>query len=227
MRETRGPALEILKDRQTSYAFFARLFRQEVTRPLLSELLNNQAWINSPDSAGPGQLTLRNFFLSIQGKELDQIVTALAAEYASLFLSVGRKPVFPYESVYTSPEHLMMQQARDEVRQEYLREGLNRVESFKEPEDHIALELEFMGYLCQKASDAIAQEDWAVGRAYLTHQQRFLDQHLLNWVPQFCEDTLNAAASDFYKGIAQWMRDFLMVEKETQADLMESIESQA
>ena len=41
----------------------------------------------------------------------------------------------------------MMQEARDEVLAVYRSEGLDKLPSWKESEDHIALELEFMAVL--------------------------------------------------------------------------------
>jgi len=99
---------------------------------------------------GAQDVGLDDFIKSIKDKDLKEVEQDLAVEYAGLFLNMRLVSVAPFESVYTSPEHLLMQEARDEVLSEYRREGLDKVKDFKEPEDHIALELGFMAYLCQR-----------------------------------------------------------------------------
>ncbi|MBM3150148.1 MAG: molecular chaperone TorD family protein, partial [Chloroflexi bacterium] len=148
----------------------------------------------------------------------------LAAEYASLFLGAGRHLVFPYESVYTSAERLMMQEARDAVLLEYRREGLDRSKEFKEPEDHIAIELEFMFYLCQKTIESMGKGDKEASLTFLKKQKDFLQRHLMVWVPDFCEDLEQATESDFYKGIAKVTKDYLSLEQETIGELMNEIQ---
>lgn len=59
--------------------------------------------------------------------------TDLATEYTSLFLNAGRNTVFLYESVYTSEERLLMQEAQDEVLSEYRKEGLDKISELREP----------------------------------------------------------------------------------------------
>ena len=49
-----------------------------------------------------------------------------------------------------------MQKARDDVLREYIQQGLDRSENHKEPEDHLAIELEFMSFLCEKTVKALA-----------------------------------------------------------------------
>lgn len=148
----------------------------------------------------------------------------LAAEYAGPFLNVGKRPACPYESVYTSPERLLMQEARDEVLAVYREEGLSRSEALKEPEDHIAIEFEFMAHLCQKAVAAFEQGDRAACLASLEKQRSFLEQHLLVWVPDFCRDVEGAATTDFYRGVAQLTAEFLVEEREALGELTAALQ---
>jgi anaerobic sulfite reductase subunit A len=126
--------------------------------------------------------------------------------------------------VYTSPERLLMQRARDEVLAMYREEGLDRSDDFKEPEDHIAMEFEFMGYLCQKALESLDTDDAEAAKASLQKQKEFLDKHLLVWVPQFCKDVQKFARTDFYKAIAKITEEHLSYENEAIAELTEAIQ---
>jgi TorA maturation chaperone TorD len=168
---------------------------------------------------------LRAYAAKIEGADLEKVRTDLASEYAALFLNASRRAVHPFESVYTSAERLIMQRARDEVLTEYRKEGLDRVGDFREPEDHIAIELEFMAYLCQKAAGAVEAGDKAAALEYLNRQDSFLKKHLLVWVPEFCQDVQRATKIGFYKGIARITEEHLAHEGETIAELVEAVKS--
>jgi TorA maturation chaperone TorD len=221
----KAEVLEILHGRAATYNFLSQVYRQEVFQSFLSDLVKELTSDAERDEAeSEGHRTLRAFAEGIREIDPANVKTELASEYAALFLNVSQRGVFPYESVYTSPERLLMQRARDEVLAEYRKEGLSRIGEFKEPEDHIAIELEFMAYLCQKTADAVKAGDRAAAVEYLQKQKDFLEKHLLVWVPQFCKDLLESTKSDFYKGIAQITEEHLSLEGDTIAELTEAVQ---
>lgn len=219
---TLDDALEVLESRAGIYEFLSAVYGVEVNKDVLAEL-REQMSDESDEEDSPGYALLRRFFQQTASDDPGAVETELAADYASLFLSIGRKPVPPYESVYTSQERLLMQRARDEVLAMYRQEGLGRSDDFKEPEDHIAMEFEFMGYLCQKALESLDADDTEGAKAALQTQKDFLDKHLLVWVPQFCKDVQKSARTDFYKAVAQITDEHLSYEGEAIAELMEAI----
>ena len=170
-----------------------------------------------------GAALFRAFLRKAAAADLQEMETALAAEYAALFLNAGKRSVHPFESVYTSAGRLVMQKARDEVLAAYRQAGLAQSEEFKEPEDHIALELEFMADLCRKLSRALAEGDRLACLAFLARQREFLDTHLLIWVPAFCNDLGKASSSDFYRGIATLTAEFIQSEREAIPALIEEL----
>jgi len=211
---SKSELLTTLQNRRSTYIFLSRLYAREVSLELLHKLMDA-----SPQMDG----ALGEFMEKLKVSDLEEAGTDLATEYAALFLNAGRHPVFPYESVYTSEERLLMQGARDEVLSEYRKEGLNKIGGFREPEDHIAIELEFMSYLCQKTIDSIKNGDDEAALAYLTKQKDFLEKHLMVWVPTFCIDLERTAKSDFYRGIAKLTKSFIEIEEENliQGELIE------
>jgi anaerobic sulfite reductase subunit A len=146
--------------------------------------------------------------------ELEYVKERLAVDYANLFLAVGKHPAHPYESVYLSAEHLLMQEQRDQVLKIYREHGVDKVEDFPEPEDHVAIELQFMGLLSARITEALKQDDIERARELLETQTDFLDEHLMKWVPDFCEDILKGAKYEFYRGIAKVTRGYLTMESE-------------
>ncbi len=197
------------------------MYREEVSSALLSELVESNALDGQESVAGTE--VFGKFIGKLKGADLKEPTAKLAAEFANLFLNAGNRPVFPYESVYTSPEGLLMQEARDEVLREYNRQGLAGSNKSNEPEDHLAIELEFMFLLGQKTIEALQIDDKEQGIACLQKQKEFLEQHLLAWCPRFCNDLALASESDFYRGIALLTGGFLDSEPETLTWLIEQI----
>ncbi len=71
----------------------------------------------------------------------DGTLQELAVDYVRCFIGGGMdafSAAYPYESVYTSPKRLMMQEARDEVLAIYRSQGFDKAEGWKESEDHVA-----------------------------------------------------------------------------------------
>jgi TorA maturation chaperone TorD len=220
---TEAQILEILQNRASTYGFLSHVYRQEATSAFLAELMEQLSGEAQEEAESEGYRTLREYVGEIEQADIEKVQVDLAAEYAGLFLSMGPKPVFPYESVYTSPDRLVMQKARDEVLVEYRKEGLDRIAEFNEPEDHIAIELEFMAYLCQKAADAMQARDRIGAAGALEKQRAFLQEHLLVWVPEFCKDVQQATKTGFYKGIAQITAEHLSMELNTVDELLATV----
>ncbi len=199
----------LMRNRASTYALLARLYRQEVDDVLLEQL---RAMDISSQGTAEIITSLNDLKACAAGPDSDP--TKLANEYARIFLGAGGEgSAYPYESVYTSPERLLMQGARDDVLLEYRQEGLDRAMQFHEPEDHIALELEFTAYLCQQAGLAFENHDDAGGTRYLEKQKHFVERHLLNWVSMFCQDVIRLGRSKFYEAAAKMTAEFLDMER--------------
>jgi putative dimethyl sulfoxide reductase chaperone len=126
------------------------------------------------------------------------------AEFNRLFVGPGKLPAPPYESVWRSEDRLLMQAAAQTVRTFYRAHGAQNTRP--EPEDHLALELEFY---------ALLQQRFAAGRdqrRHLAAQQRFLTEHLATWVPAFCNAVETHTHSPFYRSLAQSTRRILQAE---------------
>lgn len=194
---------EIYNNSAQMYAFIARLYRIEINEPLLKELLNTNFALGTdlPEVAEGYQLM--DSYLKNLGEDP---ITDLAVDYARTFLGYGApagKGAFPYESVYTSHEALIMQEARDEVVALYSSENIVIDASFNEPEDHIAFELAYLEHLSYKLLEALQSKDEAMLSLYLSKKLHFMQNHIMNWVPRFCIDIEKIAETDFYKALAK------------------------
>lgn len=144
--DQRDAAADLMRGRADAYTFLARaLSDEQVTVELL------RAMRDDPPRTGTA---LDGFAVSLAGTDdqrLEQVRKELAADHSATLLGMGPQPVSPFESVYTSDAHLMMQAARDQVREAYHTYGLGRDESYRMPDDHLSLELDFMALLAGRA----------------------------------------------------------------------------
>ncbi|MCL2892866.1 TorD/DmsD family molecular chaperone [Brenneria tiliae] len=213
----------LITNRENLYRLLGRLYQAEVDKSLLGRMveLGFPAECEEPELSG-GYRMLTAY---LQNSGPDPL-TDLAVDYAAVFLGAGIAEgivAYPYESVYTSPERLVMQDAWEQVVSLYQAKGLNKAGALDIPEDHIALECEFMATLCRDSGQAVAAQDLPGVSASLREQQRFLAQHLLNWVPAFCADIQKCAQTDFYKAIAGITTGYLRLEQILIEDLIHAV----
>jgi len=210
----------VISNRENLYRFLGRIYKVEMDQTLLDQIKEMSFPTEcGEDEIGEGYRMIENYLQHLGGDPL----TDLAVDYARVFLGAGiagDDAAYPYESVYTSPKRLIMQDARDQVLEIYRAKDLNKEEMLDFPEDHIALELEFMAYLCHETQDAIVAEDWPKISSCLKEQMDFLTQHLLNWVPAFCDDAEKFAGTDFYKAIAKVTNGYLRLERTILEDMI-------
>jgi anaerobic sulfite reductase subunit A len=166
---------------------------------------------------------LANFASSLKRADLEKVRVDLAVEYAGLFLGVWGKPAHPSESYYLTRGQLIMQQPRDQMLRLYRAMGIGRAGQFKEPEDHIALELQFMAHLCGMTTAALKDGNFKDARRYLDAQRSFLDEHLGKWVPKLASDILESAKDEFYKAVAKITKAYVDADMGLVADLDENL----
>lgn len=189
-----------MQPRADFYRFLSRLFQREVNQTLIDHMQAMRFPIeSSTDELRAGYQQLQDFLANYEKSGL----LDLEADYAKVFLGAGISEgaaAFPYESVYTSPKKIMMQEARDQVMAIYQAKGLC-LDQGKTAlmEDHAAIELEFMAGLCAEGN--------------IEEQKVFLDQHLLNWLPKLCADIQKHARTDFYQGVAKITTGYLKLDR--------------
>jgi TorA maturation chaperone TorD len=132
----------------------------------------------------------------------------LKAEYTVLFIGPGKLPAPPWESVYTTGEQVIFQRSTLEIRNFYRWQGLIPELYPKVADDHIALELDFLRLLGQRALEAQQAGDDAACKEALAASVEFLDEHLLKWVGFFAEALNASGKGSFYPLAAQALATF-------------------
>ena len=204
---------DVLRGRMATYQFLSRLFRVEVDQELYDTLMSMRFPANTGNAlVDEGYRMICGYLSQADGT----VLTELAVDYVRAFIGSGNdgfSAAYPYESVYTSPKRLMMQDARDEVLVLYRAFGLDKQESWKEGEDHIALELEFEQIMATRTVEALRKGDEAEAVALLTTQKNFLEDHLAAWAPMMTSDMKRFAQTDFYRGLAYLTDGFLQTDQ--------------
>lgn len=158
-----------------------------------------------------GKTLLESFFAELGQESADEEVERLAAEYASLFLGVGSKTVSPCESVYRSNSGMLYQSALFEVQRVYSESGMAKNDQYSESDDHISVELMYMAGLCEMTQEA-GKTDKRQALQCLGLQQKFLQDHLLQWVPRFSHDLIDTAPPGFYRAMAYLLKGYTQID---------------
>ncbi|MHB1653880.1 MAG: TorD/DmsD family molecular chaperone [Desulfitobacteriaceae bacterium] len=131
-------------------------------------------------------------------------LASLQTEFTRLFIGPGKAPAYPYESLYRSPQRLLMTEVTSEVRNFYLEHGLLMQKLYTVPEDHLGVELEFLYYLNLKMLEQ--PENIPVLRQV---QLQFLQEHPLSWIDDFTQDVLANTEEPFFANLALLLKNFL------------------
>lgn len=212
--------IKLIEQRAATYGMLSRLYRVEIDQPFLDELRSMRFPANTGNAdVDEGYRRLAKYLSNVW----ENSVTDLAVDYVRAFIGHGVdafSAAYPFESVYTSEKRLLMQDARDEVLAIYRSAGLEKQESWKEGEDHVALELEFIQILCNRTVDALKKGDEDEAYALLVTQKNFLEDHLLAWAPMMTADLKKFAQTDLYQGLAYLTDGFLETDLEFLEDVL-------
>jgi TorA maturation chaperone TorD len=194
----------------------------------------SELFLAAPDEAGVARLRERaaeasngtdDFALKNRLREMATALAnaspqALAVEHVRLFAGLGESygPAPPFESM-----HAGIPAQGDSIPNmvdAYLAAGFDRIDVPAVPQDHLSVELRFMALLAAQESAAHDSHDVERVRAVLTHQQRFLDDHLLSWVPAYCERITAEAREPFFSAVARITAESLALDRENVDDLL-------
>ena len=224
---TKAELADYLQAGETTYRFLSQMLFRELNAEAI-EALRGQDWPrdtgNEHLDRGYGQV--RRFFSFAS----TDIRTQLAVEYARVFLAAGvfsqdEATAVPYESVFTSEGHLMMQESRDDVVRRYAADGFAVNPDIHEPEDHLSFELEYLAHMSGRALAALEHDDLATVRANLQRQREFIDAHLLNWIGDLHDVAEAYAKTTFYTGMLLVAQGALEQSRELLNDVVAQLDS--
>jgi len=140
-----------------------------------------------------------------------EILEQLAVEFTRLFLGPGQH-ISAHESIFSEVDGDtggLWGAKTVEVKKFIETTGLDYESEFTGLPDHISVELEFMRKLSEWEAARWSDYDSKNAKYCLTVQKKFIEEHLLKWVPKFCDEVIDKASMPFYREMAKVTREFL------------------
>lgn len=132
--------------------------------------------------------------------DINELPSEIRADFSQIFASTGNL-LMPYESMHIYPfgdSPRLWGRATEEVQKFYNSAGLMIDLQITPAPDHISAELLFMSYLVEQG---LADE-----------QKKFMEKHLLQWIPEFCDKVIGYAVTTFCREAAGLLKEFILSE---------------
>jgi TorA maturation chaperone TorD len=173
----------------------ARLHSAELTVELLWALKASDfpeiLVLKDETAAGKEACALMSAALRKSSKEgLVQSLDAIHADFAAIYLTHAYE-VSPLECVWLDPEGLILQEPTFEIRRWYSHYGLRAPNWRRQPDDHLAHQLEFIAHLLAHPLEHGPKDAAA-----------FMDHHVLRWIEPFAARVAARCQTQFYAALA-------------------------
>jgi TorA maturation chaperone TorD len=136
----------------------------------------------------------------------------LLVDYTRLFLGPVDILAKPYGSVWLDADAPLMGDSTMAVLQHYEDAGFEVDEGFRDLPDHVAVELEFLYVLLFREAEARIRGDAETLAGVGRMRQRFLAEHLGQWVGPFAAAVRAGAECAFYRELADLTERFVTME---------------
>ena len=195
--------------RSNIYGFLSSMFREEINAerlrqikgPVIQEVLSEMG------------VQYEIFFQDNQ----DQLLEDLAVEYARLFLGPD-KHISPHESVHHQRDDgdwgTHWGGSTVDVKKFIETAGLKYKQEYTGMPDHISVELDFMKEAAEREAQALEEKDWEGALYCQKMEKKFICEHLIKWIPEFCDKIISQAEISFYGDLADVTKDFITLESE-------------
>lgn len=189
------------------YSLLSRVFIREADKQFVDILKKGE----SIDAFRDHGFT---FLEDLPGGREGDIIDELAVEFSSLFLISPGRLLSPYESVQASKEGQLGGEAASKTLLFYKRAGFAIPEGVSLFPDHFAIELEFMGHLCEREAEETKDLKDTEARLKKKMQAEFLKTHIGKWYKPFLSNVEAASEHPFYREFSSFAREFLDSEAE-------------
>ena len=212
--------LEVAESRSKIYGFLSSVYIEVPSRNFVKTLLGEgvssflsilPSDIGLPQEIEEGLEDIQRFIKTSSDQAVEEVHQSLSVDYTRLFRGImpGYGPPPPYESVYRNGGRVLMGRSSVVVHRKYAAAGVCTPADYHEPPDYIGLELDFMRFLAEKEAESWRKEERDSALGYLNVERDFLDEHIIRWIPGFCDKVIYMAELDFYRGIARMTKGFI------------------
>lgn len=200
--------LDELKTEQQLYILLHRIFAREVDAAFIADM----AAVAPPEEKDALSSPLAMIINAVKAgdQSRDALLEELAVEYASLFIGPRNPPAIPFASFYLSESRALMTEETIEVRKIYLANSMVVENLYSTPDDHIAIELEFLMHLTAEMIEAFTAGDEKRCKELETTKNSFIVNHMQMWIPNFVDAIEKAVPHPLYKGAALLLEEVIM-----------------
>jgi putative dimethyl sulfoxide reductase chaperone len=205
---------DVLVAQALTFEVLGRACHQKPDAAWISALLDGDAFVEPPFAAGNPHMIMGTGLVSAWAAAQSAGPSAeaerlLAQDYTDLFVGAGTPLAAPWETVWLGKDHLVFEEGTMQVREWYRRFGLQAPRLDQEPDDHIGLEMAFLGHLALLAVRACDSREALLVHELVEAQRDFGDAHLLRWASAWCHAVQASATTPFYRGLACMVRGAL------------------
>ena len=213
---------KIQEDRYDNYLSLSRLYRIEIDAELLDDLCESPRVepIGNADF-DEGYADIRAYIEAIEDRA--KAKSELASDYCWTFIGYGADPsgrsddaklnaAYPYESVYVTGSKTLTGGSSEGVAQMYRSSGFSPTRYRISADDHIACELELVGYLVGQEIIAAPEGDFGQVNSLRARQLSFVEEHLLSWVDAFNDVVGQRSETLFYSSLGRMTKGWLLVD---------------
>lgn len=200
---------EMARARANVYSLLAHVFRAEPSEDFLSNLKGPE-FSDALEALGTSPLGV------FQNTPPGRLAEDLAIEFSKLFIGPGPR-LSPHESLHVENGcggNEYWGEGTVRVKKFMAAAGLEVADEFSGMPDHISAELEFMQLLAEQEATYWTDDNIEAAGNITLVQQRFFDEHLSQWVPQFCDKIVDQAELPFFKEMAELTKGFVAFEQD-------------
>ncbi|UCH38691.1 MAG: molecular chaperone TorD family protein [Gammaproteobacteria bacterium] len=204
MKDEQAGKVEMATARSQAYGLLASVFRAEPSREFIDEL-------RGPRFAGALASLDVDLGRDFEIASAEALREDLGIEFTRLFMGPGEH-ISPHESIFVEVDGEaggLYGAITVKVKKFIETTGLVYDDAFTGLPDHVSVELEFMGRLSEFEAEKWADGDDEGARYCLSVQKMFAEEHLLRWIPQFCEQVIARADLPFYREMARITNEFV------------------
>ncbi|MBW3696614.1 molecular chaperone TorD [Vibrio sp. T187] len=190
------------------YWWLSSLFAKELTQEELDnyhsvEIRSFLSGLGENDTLKPSVDSLVDALNRLQTREDAQL--ELAADFCDLFLKSDKHGALPYASMYIGESKLLNGKPAQEMEKIMAQHGVGVNEDLKEPADHLAIELDFLGNLIIRSNEL--EQERHMEDAFI-EQKTFIVEQLQSWLPQFQAKCSEFDTFGFYSSVASLLVAF-------------------
>ena len=181
----------MIPERQSTYfRLLGMLLYNEPSLKSISMLINDDPFTELPYAEeNEAVLKGQELMLSwLKSGDAEGLTDEARSDYTRLFVGPGKVLAPPWGSVYLNHDRLLFDENTLVVRQFYERFGMKIKEKYKEPDDHIGIELEFLAHLAEQGED----------KAMVSFAKTLISP----WAPLWNNDVQKYARTGYYRGLA-------------------------